>query len=106
LILLITLKIGIAYGQNTTQDSCICYTLKQDKRSLECFINSEKKDTVINNQSKVIERSKQREEIKDEKISIQEQIIHNQETKIKRKNKNIIKMTLIALGVGVVAILK
>jgi len=31
-------------------DSCICYTDDQDKRCLECLINSSKKDSLLQNQ--------------------------------------------------------
>lgn len=34
---------------STPNDTCICYTDKQDKRCLECLINEPKKDQQINN---------------------------------------------------------
>ena len=41
-------KSGTASGmQLTLNDSCICYTDKQDKNCLECLINRPKKDSII-----------------------------------------------------------
>lgn len=37
----------IVYGQQLTQDSCICYTDTQDKRCLECLVNKPKQDSII-----------------------------------------------------------
>lgn len=45
---------GIVFGQSSIQDSCICYTDKQDKRCLECLINAPKKDSIINLQNEHI----------------------------------------------------
>ena len=56
IVLLFGILIGnteIAYGQSSIhdRDSCICYTDNQDKRALECLINSPKKDSLISNLS-------------------------------------------------------
>lgn len=51
-----------------------------------------KQDTIINTQGSIIQAK--------------DSIITLERVKIKKKNKDIIKMTLIALGAGVVAILK
>lgn len=37
-------------GQQSIQDSCICYTEKQDIRCLECLLNAPLKDSIISNQ--------------------------------------------------------
>lgn len=106
MILLTTLKTVIVSGQSTTQDSCICYTLRQDKNSLECFIKSEKKDAVIKKHEKVIEKAKQREDVKDEVIDTKILIIENNNIKIKKKNKDIAKAWIVAFGMSIIAILK
>ena len=38
-----------AYGQLSTQDSCICYTDAQDIRCLECLINADKRLAQVEN---------------------------------------------------------
>ena len=40
---------GIASGQPSIPDSCICYTDDQDKRCLECLINQPKYQELIEN---------------------------------------------------------
>ena len=38
---------GIVYGQSLTQDSCICYTDKQDLNCLRCLLSEVKKDSIL-----------------------------------------------------------
>lgn len=45
---MLTGKSETASGMQSIQnDSCICYTDKQDKNCLECLINKPKKDSII-----------------------------------------------------------
>lgn len=70
-------------------------------------------DTIINKQVQLIDTLKTSIKDRDTVISIQnyaiqtkDSIITLERVKVKKKNKDIIRMTLVALGAGVIAILK
>lgn len=110
MILAIILNIGIVYAQDTTQNNCpypnVCYTVEQDKRSIECFIVTEKKDALIGQYIRLLTGETLQLELTIEELKKAKLEIEDKGIKIKKKNKDILKAWLVAVGVGVVAIFK
>lgn len=94
----------IVYDQSLIQDSCICYTEKQDIRCLECLINAPKKDTIIKNLKKVVSIDStiiSKHELSIIKLRTDNK---NQEVKIGKLEKNRIRLFSIGLGLGLLTL--
>lgn len=99
-------RLEIVYGQSTIQNDCICYTLNQDKRSIECFILQAKKDSALKEYKHFKESATQKLELLKQSNDTKDKVIKEQKVKIKKKNKNLAKLTLVTLVTTAIAIFK
>ena len=106
--LLMTLP-EIVLGSTITlnNDSCICYTTSQDKRCLECLINTVKKDSLnqnlqlqILNFKEVVRNDRELKLMLNNKVSVLEKDLILTRTKLKISKRLTMFGVPIALGGG------
>lgn len=106
--LLMTLP-EIVLGSTITlnNDSCICYTTSQDKRCLECLINTVKKDSLnqnlqlqILNFKEVVRNDRELKLMLNNKVSVLEKDLNITRTKLKISKRLTMFGVPIALGGG------
>mgnify|MGYP003653457246 CR=1 FL=1 len=99
----------IVLGSTITlnNDSCICYTTSQDKRCLECLINTVKKDSLnqnlqlqILNFKEVVSNDRELKLMLNNKVSVLEKDLNITRTKLKISKRLTMFGVPIALGGG------
>lgn len=104
LFLFITLHVvGVtAFGQSSTQDSCICYTDAQDIRCLECLMNYPILVDKCDDLRLIISEREIQLGIASELISDQSIVIADLQAKLsesERKRANLKKVFIVTVGV-------